>query len=203
MWDTILVGVLALIAGMALGFFIARKTMINYLKKNPPINEQMIRMMMMQMGMTPSTELLALAGLTPEQAAEYVKQFLPKSSGTGGNVPQSEPKTAPATEKTSEVATGGLSGLMGAAQEWFQNYYDPSKANQSGTVWDTIGKPLVQGINTTKNASDTAAKTNQDALPNYSAEQNSILKETLAETRREEVDETKYKGKDWRKNNGR
>ncbi len=34
--------------------FIARKTMMNYLKKNPPINEQMIRMMMMQMGMTPS-----------------------------------------------------------------------------------------------------------------------------------------------------
>ena len=30
---------------------------------------------MMQMGMTPSSELLALAGLTPEQAAEYVKQF--------------------------------------------------------------------------------------------------------------------------------
>ncbi|MCK7606021.1 MULTISPECIES: YneF family protein [Geobacillus] len=54
MWDTILVGVLALIAGVAIGFFVARKTMINYLKKNPPINEQMIRMMMMQMGMTPS-----------------------------------------------------------------------------------------------------------------------------------------------------
>jgi len=54
MWDTILVGVLALLVGVALGFFIARKTMINYLKKNPPINEQMIRMMMMQMGMTPS-----------------------------------------------------------------------------------------------------------------------------------------------------
>ncbi|NNU82692.1 YneF family protein [Geobacillus sp. BMUD] len=54
MWDTILVGVLALIAGVAIGFFIARRTMINYLKKNPPINEQMIRMMMMQMGMTPS-----------------------------------------------------------------------------------------------------------------------------------------------------
>ncbi|ADI27188.1 YneF family protein [Geobacillus sp. G4] len=54
MWGTILVGVLALIAGVAIGFFVARKTMINYLKKNPPINEQMIRMMMMQMGMTPS-----------------------------------------------------------------------------------------------------------------------------------------------------
>ncbi|KIQ94475.1 hypothetical protein LH47_01429 [Anoxybacillus thermarum] len=54
MWEMILVGIVALAAGVALGFFIARKTMMSYLKKNPPINEQMIRMMMMQMGMTPS-----------------------------------------------------------------------------------------------------------------------------------------------------
>ena len=46
----ILVGALCLIAGVALGFFIARKYMMNYLKKNPPINEQMLKMMMMQMG---------------------------------------------------------------------------------------------------------------------------------------------------------
>ena len=50
----ILVGALCLIAGVALGFFIARKYMMNYLKKNPPINEQMLRMMMMQMGQKPS-----------------------------------------------------------------------------------------------------------------------------------------------------
>ncbi|WP_318504204.1 YneF family protein [Bacillus sp. T3] len=50
----ILVGVLALIAGVALGFFIARKYMMDYLKKNPPINEQMLKTMMMQMGMKPS-----------------------------------------------------------------------------------------------------------------------------------------------------
>ncbi|AAU23566.1 YneF family protein [Bacillus sp. GM2] len=54
LWVVILVGVLALLAGVALGFFIARKYMMNYLKKNPPINEQMLRMMMMQMGMKPS-----------------------------------------------------------------------------------------------------------------------------------------------------
>jgi uncharacterized protein YneF (UPF0154 family) len=28
--------------------------MMNYLKKNPPINEQMLKMMMMQMGQKPS-----------------------------------------------------------------------------------------------------------------------------------------------------
>jgi uncharacterized protein YneF (UPF0154 family) len=54
LWVVILVGVLALLAGIALGFFIARKYMMNYLKKNPPINEQMLKMMMMQMGMKPS-----------------------------------------------------------------------------------------------------------------------------------------------------
>lgn len=54
MWIYILVGVLSMIAGAAIGFFIARKTMMNYLKKNPPINEKMLRVMMMQMGMNPS-----------------------------------------------------------------------------------------------------------------------------------------------------
>lgn len=54
MWMYILVGILALLAGVALGFFIARKYMMSYLEKNPPINEQMLKMMMMQMGMKPS-----------------------------------------------------------------------------------------------------------------------------------------------------
>ena len=54
MWLYILVGFLALLAGIALGFFIARKYMMDYLKKNPPINEQMIRVMMAQMGRKPS-----------------------------------------------------------------------------------------------------------------------------------------------------
>ncbi|MGE8080930.1 YneF family protein [Peribacillus loiseleuriae] len=54
LWQIILAAVLALIAGVALGFFIARKYMMNYLKKNPPINEQMLKMMMMQMGQKPS-----------------------------------------------------------------------------------------------------------------------------------------------------
>ncbi len=52
-WGYLLI-VVALLAGVALGFFIARKYMMSYLKKNPPINEQMLKMMMMQMGMKPS-----------------------------------------------------------------------------------------------------------------------------------------------------
>ncbi|WP_335871779.1 YneF family protein [Bacillus sp. 2205SS5-2] len=54
MFPYILVGLLALLAGAAIGFFVARKYMMSYLKKNPPINEQMLRMMMMQMGQKPS-----------------------------------------------------------------------------------------------------------------------------------------------------
>ncbi|EMR07463.1 MULTISPECIES: YneF family protein [Bhargavaea] len=52
-WWIILL-IVALLAGVALGFFIARRYMMNYLKENPPINEQMLRMLMMQMGMKPS-----------------------------------------------------------------------------------------------------------------------------------------------------
>jgi uncharacterized protein len=52
-WWIILL-IVALLAGVALGFFIARRYMMNYMKENPPINEQMLRMLMMQMGMKPS-----------------------------------------------------------------------------------------------------------------------------------------------------
>ncbi|GEM05645.1 UPF0154 protein YneF [Halolactibacillus miurensis] len=50
----ILIAIIALVAGAALGFFIAKKYMMDYLKKNPPINEQMLRTLMMQMGQKPS-----------------------------------------------------------------------------------------------------------------------------------------------------
>ncbi|MFZ3587819.1 YneF family protein [Bacillus sp. DJP31] len=53
-WIAIVLIVIALVAGVALGFFIARRYMMSYLKKNPPINEQMLRAMMMQMGQKPS-----------------------------------------------------------------------------------------------------------------------------------------------------
>ncbi|MBQ9024350.1 MAG: YneF family protein [Bacilli bacterium] len=51
--DIILV-VVGLIIGAVIGFFVARKYMEKYLKKNPPINEQMIKIMMSQMGRTPT-----------------------------------------------------------------------------------------------------------------------------------------------------
>ena len=42
------------IIGAVIGFFVCRKVMTNYLKKNPPINEDMIKALMTQMGRTPS-----------------------------------------------------------------------------------------------------------------------------------------------------
>ena len=47
----ILIGV---VIGGVIGFFGARAYMKKYIKQNPPINEQMIRAMMTQMGRTPS-----------------------------------------------------------------------------------------------------------------------------------------------------
>ncbi|WEG11529.1 YneF family protein [Pullulanibacillus sp. KACC 23026] len=53
-WLYIVIGIVGVILGVVLGFFIARKYMMDYLKKNPPINENMLRVMMMQMGQNPS-----------------------------------------------------------------------------------------------------------------------------------------------------
>lgn len=42
------------LVGAVAGFFLARHFMQKYLKKNPPINEKMIKALMTQMGRTPS-----------------------------------------------------------------------------------------------------------------------------------------------------
>ena len=51
--DLLQVG-LGLIAGLIIGFFVARRVTKKQLKENPPINEQMIKAMMSGMGRTPS-----------------------------------------------------------------------------------------------------------------------------------------------------
>jgi len=50
----VLIAVIALAVGAVGGFFLARKYMQDYLKKNPPVNEDMLRSMMMSMGQKPS-----------------------------------------------------------------------------------------------------------------------------------------------------
>ncbi len=53
-WLFIIIIVGVLLVGLIAGFFGARAWFKNYLKKNPPMNEKMVREMMRQMGRTPS-----------------------------------------------------------------------------------------------------------------------------------------------------
>ena len=52
-WAIFLI-ILALIGGLAAGFFLARRYMIKYFEENPPIDKNMIRTMMLSMGQKPS-----------------------------------------------------------------------------------------------------------------------------------------------------
>lgn len=54
----VLIVIIVAVLGFVGGFFAARKYMEDYLKKNPPINEQMMRTMMIQMGQKPSEKKL-------------------------------------------------------------------------------------------------------------------------------------------------
>ena len=54
MLSDILYVLLGLVIGLVIGFFVSRFFMQRYLKKNLPINEQMIKIMMSQMGRTPT-----------------------------------------------------------------------------------------------------------------------------------------------------
>lgn len=52
-WDILYV-VGGLIVGIIIGFIIAKKVFTKELKKNPPINEEMIKTLMKGMGRTPN-----------------------------------------------------------------------------------------------------------------------------------------------------
>ncbi len=54
MWHDILMIVIGLIPGVIIGFLIARGVTKKMLKKNPPINEEMIKALMSGMGRTPN-----------------------------------------------------------------------------------------------------------------------------------------------------
>ena len=54
MLHDILILLVGLVLGAAIGFFLARFFMKKYLKQNPPINENMIKALMMQMGRKPN-----------------------------------------------------------------------------------------------------------------------------------------------------
>ena len=52
----ILLVLLGLVIGAIIGFLVARKAMMNYFKKNPPINEKMIETLMSSMGRKPNSK---------------------------------------------------------------------------------------------------------------------------------------------------
>lgn len=54
MWHDILMVFIGIIIGVIAGFFLCRHFMMNYFKKNPPINEKMIETLMSGMGRKPS-----------------------------------------------------------------------------------------------------------------------------------------------------
>lgn len=54
MLQDILLVVIGIVVGAVIGFLLSRKYMEKYIKENPPINEQMIKIMMSQMGRTPN-----------------------------------------------------------------------------------------------------------------------------------------------------
>ena len=71
-WGWILIFLGILIVGFVIGVLISRKVTAKYLKENPPINENMIRIMYRQMGRTPSEKQIrqimkAIAAETPSR----------------------------------------------------------------------------------------------------------------------------------------
>lgn len=54
MLHDILMILIGIVIGAVIGFVVARLVMKKYLKKNPPVNEEMIKMLMSGMGRTPT-----------------------------------------------------------------------------------------------------------------------------------------------------
>ena len=75
--------ILILLVGLIVGFFLARLFFKRYLEKNPPVNEQMIRVMMQQMGRTPSErqvrQVMASMNQAKEEQVKATKQRKKKS----------------------------------------------------------------------------------------------------------------------------
>lgn len=53
LWDILYI-LIGLIIGAVIGFVVCKKYMTKYFKENPPINEEMIKTLMTQMGRTPT-----------------------------------------------------------------------------------------------------------------------------------------------------
>ncbi|NLL69490.1 MAG: YneF family protein [Acholeplasmataceae bacterium] len=83
LWMVIVFPILILLVGLIVGFFLARLFFKRYLEKNPPVNEQMIRVMTQQMGRTPSErqvrQVMASMNQAKEEPVKATKQRKKKS----------------------------------------------------------------------------------------------------------------------------
>ncbi len=67
--------ILALIGGAVAGFFLSRRYMMKYFEENPPIDENMIRTMMLSMGQKPSERKInQMVGQMKSQAKKKEKK---------------------------------------------------------------------------------------------------------------------------------
>ena len=73
---TILVGAICLLAGVVGGFFLARRNFMNYMEKNPQINEDMVMAMMSQMGQKPSRKKINQVMGNMQKAQQQAKNKL-------------------------------------------------------------------------------------------------------------------------------
>lgn len=67
-WLVIVLIVVALLVGAIIGFFLSQRYFKKYLRDNPPVNENMIRAMMNQMGRKPSEKQVRQVMQSMEQA---------------------------------------------------------------------------------------------------------------------------------------
>ncbi len=67
-WLIIVLIIVALLVGGLIGFFLSQRYFKKYLKENPPVNENMIRAMMMQMGRKPSEKQVRQVMASMDQA---------------------------------------------------------------------------------------------------------------------------------------
>lgn len=68
LWLGIVLPIITLLVGAVVGFFLSRRYFKKYLEKNPPINENMIRAMMSQMGRKPSEKQVRQVMQSMQQA---------------------------------------------------------------------------------------------------------------------------------------
>ena len=71
---TILVGAVCLLLGVVGGFYLARRNFMNYMEKNPQINEEMVMSMMSQMGQKPSRKKINQVMSKMQKAQQQAKK---------------------------------------------------------------------------------------------------------------------------------